>query len=645
MCGIAGIYQLSGSLLLEDAVKTMTSCLEHRGPDNDGFWFDREHGLALGHRRLAILDLSDSGRQPMVSSCKRYVIVLNGEIYNYKQIKAELVKLGYVFKGRSDTEVLLEAIAKWGFEEALKKATGMFAVAVYDNFEKTLSLARDRIGEKPLYYAHAGGRFLFASELKAIGSVSNLEIDIDALALYFRHNYIPAPYTIYRGVKKLEPGCLLTVTPSGIAVDLSTRRYWSLAAVIDNGQSNLLHQAEEELISDFDHLLRTVVGEQMVADVPLGAFLSGGIDSSAVVAIMQSLSSRPIKTFSIGFQEDDYDEAGFARAVAKHIGTEHTELYVSPEEALKFAVKMPAYYDEPFADSSQIPTCIVAQLAKEQVTVSLSGDGGDELFGGYNNYSRADTIWKRAGSIPKPFSRAIESITGLMPLGGLDLIGKAASPFLGQNDFLNGDRINKLTHLMAAKSRADLYRNLISVWPFPEAVVKQSKEPSSMLTRPDLWPKADLNFIEWMMYIDAVSYLPDDILVKVDRACMAVSLESRIPLLDHRVIEYAWKLPFKAKVKEGQKKWLLKQLLYRYVPQELFNRPKQGFAVPIGAWLRGPLKEWAEALLAEERIRKDGFLNYATIATRWHEHQQGKRNWQHSLWTVLMFQAWLEKRG
>lgn len=638
MCGIAGIVDWNGAIRdLEDVVAAMSASLAHRGPDGSGSFIDHRSGLALGHRRLAIVDLTEKGRQPMYSSSGRYVVVLNGEIYNYRALREELTALGLYFRSTSDTEVLLEAVEQWGLAGALARLAGMFALALYDRKESLLYLVRDRIGEKPLYYGEMNGCFFFASELKAIRSLPCFEsrVDTGALALYLRHNYIPAPYSIYRGVWKLRPGTWLKLDLNKPEKGFIQGQYWSLKEVIEARESGPAEgYSPEEAMGRFDRLLKAVVGEQMVADVPLGAFLSGGIDSSLVVAVMQALTAGRVKTFSIGFKEKGFNEAEQAGAVAAHLNTDHSELYVGPGEALALVPDLAGYVDEPFADSSLIPTCLVARLARGQVKVSLSGDGGDELFGGYNTYRMAEEIWAGLGKIPLPLRR--------LAAGGLRLFPDKSSRAGFGSMRLNGDRIRKLAGLMSSTTREILYQNLVSSWREPEKVALNSLEPASYFNRPGSWPQAGLNYCEWMMYLDMSAYLPDDILVKVDRAAMAVGLESRIPLLDYRVIEFAWGLPFDFKVRGGERKWLLKKLLGRYLPAELFARPKQGFSVPLDQWLRGPLKDWAGDLINAERLKKEGFFESGAVIKRWEEHLSGKRNWSQSLWNIFMFQAWYD---
>jgi asparagine synthase (glutamine-hydrolysing) len=623
----------------------MIEAMIHRGPDDSGYWLDADTGVALGHRRLSIIDLSEAGRQPMVSASGRYVISYNGEIYNFMELRRELEKKGHKFRGRSDTEVMLAAFEEWGLERSVKRFAGMFAFALWDTQEKKLHLVRDRLGEKPLYYGWMGGNFLFASELKASRAFSGFspEIDRNVLTLFLRYCYIPAPYSIYEGIRKLTPGCILTISPRQIGEYPDPVPYWSAVEAAARGTRESFPGSEEEALSELEDLLKNAVLGQMVSDVPLGAFLSGGIDSSTVVALMQSQSEKPVKTFSIGFYEEAYDEARYAREVAEHLGTEHTELYVTPEEAMRVVPLLPTLYDEPFADSSQIPTFLVAGLTRRKVTVSLSGDGGDELFGGYNRYFWAKGIWDRTGGIPQGLRALAASALKLVPPVAWDLAFKTLEPVLpvAFKQRLPGDKIHKLAEMLSARSSMEVYRELVSTWKNPSAVVPGANEPATKLTGNAAEGQDD--FACRMMLLDLLTYLPDDILVKVDRACMGVSLESRVPFLDHRVVEFAWKLPLDMKIRGGKGKWILRRLLYKYLPEELVERPKMGFGIPIDRWLRGPLREWAESLLNGERLRREGFFDASLVRKKWQEHLSGRRNWQYCLWNVLMFESWYDR--
>ncbi len=650
MCGIAGFFDPKVDTLKngKEILDKMTDTLIHRGPDDNGIWIDKDMGMGLGHRRLAILDLSPGGHQPMYSASGRYVIIFNGEIYNFMTLRKELEQESfYAWRGNSDTEVMLAAIEKWGIEEAVKRFVGMFAFALYDRKERVLYLVRDRIGIKPLYYGWIKGVFVFASELKAIKSHPYFsgKINLGALALLLRHNYIPTPYSIYEGIYKLYPGHILTLRcKKEKYLKPVISPYWSAKEVVETGNKNPFSNGEKEAIDALESLLKDAIKLRMIADVPLGAFLSGGVDSSTVVALMQAQSTRPVKTFTIGFYEQDYDEARYAKEIATHLGTEHTELYVTPKEAMEVVPKLPTLYDEPFSDSSQIPTFLISKLARTQVTVSLSGDGGDELFGGYNRYFWGRDIWDKLKGMPYGMRMALaKSLTILSPQVW-DAIFFRLDPILPRRlrQRNPGDKLHKLAGILGAKTPKEMYYNLVSHWRKPTNVVIGAEEPLTVLTNPE--KQAHLSdFVSQMMYLDLVSYLPDDILVKVDRASMGVSLEARVPILDHRIVEFAWRLPLHMKIRGDQSKWILRQVLYRYVPRKLIERPKMGFGIPIDKWLRGPLRDWAESLLDESRLRQEGFFNPLPILEKWREHLSGRRNWQHHLWDVLMFQAWLEK--
>ena len=645
MCGITGFLSPGGAR--EEPKRTiwrMTNTLVHRGPDDGGTWEDTRAGIALGNRRLAIVDLSPEGHQPMHSASGRYVLAFNGEIYNFRALYEELEGLGHRFRGHSDTEVMLAAFDEWELEGSLERFNGMFAFALWDREERSLHLARDRLGEKPLYYGWMGGVLLFGSELKALRAHPRFrgEISPNALALYLRHNYIPAPYTIYEGVSKLPPGTHLAIDEAGNASDPVP--YWSAKEIAEHGVDYPFDGSNAEVVDELDSLLRDSIRMRMIADVPLGAFLSGGIDSSTIVALMQAQSDRPVKTFSVGFYEEEYSEARYAKEVAKHLGTDHTELYVTPEEARSVIPRLPTLYDEPFSDSSQIPTYLVSELARRHVTVSLSGDGGDELFGGYNRYVWGRSIWRKIGWMsPRLCGATAGSITAISPQGW-DWVFKMLTPVLPAKlrQTVSGDRLHKLATILNVKNPTVMYTSLVSHWDHPGSIVAGGSEPYTALTDSGRW--ADLPyFIEQMMYLDLVTYLPADILVKVDRASMGVSLEGRIPFLDHRLVEFAWRVPLGMKIKDGQRKWVLRQVLNQYVPKRLVERPKMGFGVPIGAWLRGPLREWAESLLNEKRLSDEGFFDPFPIREKWSEHLSGRRNWPYHLWDVLMFEAWLEE--
>jgi asparagine synthase (glutamine-hydrolysing) len=624
----------------------MTSALMHRGPDDFGYWYQKDIGLALGHRRLSIVDLSPAGHQPMRSPGGRYQIIFNGEIYNHSAIRDELEAAGSgaSWRGHSDTETLLAAIEAWGLERALQRCTGMFALALWDCERRCLALARDRAGEKPLYYGGAGRAFLFGSELKALQAHPAFkgEVDRGCLALFVRHSYVPEPLSIFKGIQRLPAGTILEVNEVGGHKDPVP--YWSFDALAEAGHKQQFAGSEHEAIDELDRVLGDAVAMQMVADVPLGAFLSGGIDSSLIVALMQRQSTRRTRTFTIGFSEPDYDESGYARAVARHLGTEHTELIVTPMETMAVIPRLATIYDEPFADSSQIPTFLVAQLARQHVTVSLSGDAGDELFGGYNRYAWAMRLWGARRLLGPLRGLTARSIRALSPEAWARMLGygKPLVPRRWQASQA-AERVYKLADLLEC-SQQDLYRTLVSHWAAPGEVVIGTVEPVSPLS--ELMARtSDRSLEERMMGWDFMTYLPGDILVKVDRAAMAVSLETRVPMLDHRVVEFAWSLPLKMRVRAGEGKWLLKRLLSRYVPPILTDRPKTGFGIPIEAWLRGPLRAWAEELLDESRLRREGFFNPDPIRQKWQAHVEGRGNWAYWLWDILMFQAWWQAQA
>jgi asparagine synthase (glutamine-hydrolysing) len=640
MCGITGYWSASRQAS-ESMAAAMALRIRHRGPDDAGTWVDAEAGLALAHRRLSILDLSPAGHQPMVSPCGRYVLCFNGEIYNHRELRKQLDAQGggFDWRGHSDTETLLAAVRHWGPERALSRLNGMFAFALWDMTGRTLFLARDRMGEKPLFYGRCGDSFLFGSELKAFTAHPdwNGEIDRDALALYMRHNYVPGPWSIYRGIHKLPAAHFVVIGEAGTRVGEPVC-YWNLAQVADQGTAQADGQAEQ-LADELDALLRDAVGLRMEADVPLGAFLSGGYDSTTVVAMMQAQSTRPVKTFSIGFHEHGYDEARHARTVAAHLGTEHTELYVTPDQAMAVIPRMPTIYDEPFADSSQVPTYLVSAMTRKHVTVALSGDGGDELFCGYNRYVLGHRIWSKLRWLPPLVRRGLAGVCRAAPGHALDRLQRGLPSRLRVSNL--ADRLPKLAQVLEHRDGMAFYRQLVSHFDEPDRMVLGAHEPDTLLSRHDRLPLLP-GLREQMMYLDMVTYLCDDILTKVDRASMAVSLEARVPMLDHRLVEFSWKVPTALKVRHGDSKWLLRQVLYRYVPRAMMERPKMGFGVPIEHWLRGPLREWGEDLLNERRLREEGLLDPAPIRRMWEEHVSGKRRWHYHLWDVLMFQSWKE---
>lgn len=643
MCGITGFWTSRNDGGFEHIAQCMANAMTHRGPDDCGVWSDPESGLFLAHRRLSILDLSPAGHQPMGSACGRYVIIFNGEIYNFAEIRKEIEQTGYAhtWRGHSDTEILLAGFSLWGLEATLKRCVGMFAIALWDREEHKLYLARDRFGEKPLYYGQAGDAFVFGSELKALGAHPGFGASVDrqSLALYLQYSYVPEPRSIYAGISKLLPGHILCVEDCGKKTSLTP--YWSVREVLAQAQTSVF-QDERTSLDRLHDLLNQAVAQQMVADVPVGAFLSGGIDSSLIVALMRQNARAPIHTFSIGFTEAAYDESAQARAVAQHLGTEHSELIVTSDDLLGVVPRLPHLYDEPFGDSSQVPTFLVAQLARSKVTVCLSGDAGDEVFGGYNRYRWAESFWRRVAAVPLPMRQAGASILSLLSPQQWDKFYEVFENALAERFRMRlpGEKIHKFARALSSRNERDLYARVTSLWDNPASVVLQARDVNAILDAPDCLTSV----AERMMYLDQMTYLPGDILVKVDRAGMGVSLESRIPFLDHRVIEYAWGLPLSMKVRHGQGKWALRQLLDRYLPRELVDRPKMGFGVPIETWLRGPLKSWAESLLDETRLRSEGYFETEAIRKLWTQHLDGSRNWHHRLWNVLMFQAWLEQQ-
>lgn len=647
MCGITGFLHLNNNTVdLEKHLRCMTKTLSHRGPDSSGVWTDSKIGIGLGHSRLAIIDLSKQGAQPMNSHSGRYIISFNGEIYNHQSLRLEFEShKSFIWNGSSDTETLLAGFELFGITETLKKCVGMFAFAVWDTVDCSLTLARDRIGEKPLYYGWQNNNsvLLFGSELKALKANPFFSADIsrNSLSLFMRHNNVPCPYTIYNNIFKLSPGYILKINKKG---EESFTQYWSGEKV--KNKSNVLTNCNNanDIVDGLDSILRKSIKRQMISDVPLGAFLSGGVDSSTITALMQEQSNVPIKTYSIGFDESSYNEAIFSKKVAQYIGTDHTEIYLTPSEIMSVIPDLPLIYDEPFADSSQIPTYLVSKLAKNHVQVALSGDGGDEIFGGYNRYHFTATMWGKLSKIPYPIRNIMSWLTNKVS----PLAWNRIADYVGASKIWAdmGTKIYKGSQVMSSKSIEEGYMRLVSHWNDPGLVVKNSQEPPTLLTgnRPSFEGLSD---IETMMMLDMLTYLPDDIMTKVDRAGMANSLEIRSPFLDHQVIDYALNIPMDLKLRhENGKyvtKWALRKVLYKYVPKSLIERPKVGFGLPIGAWIRGPLREWAEDLLSKKRINEDGYFFYEPIRLKWKEHIDGKGSWEHSLWNVLMFNAWLQE--
>jgi asparagine synthase (glutamine-hydrolysing) len=650
MCGITGYLASEASSFngFSNSLKDMTRVLSHRGPDDEDIWTDPDSGIGLGHRRLSILDTSEMGRQPMQSASGRYRIVFNGEIYNFRELRQKLESRNipydapFILRGNSDTEIMLAAIEAWGLLGAIQQFVGMFAFALWDEKNRVLHLVRDRVGIKPLYYGKIHGAFVFASELKSICQFPGFakEIDRHALSLLMRFGYIPAPHSIYRGIFKLTQGTILSMTNKGSS--MTPIPYWSLKDAAEVGMREPFCGTEIDAADQLDSLLRDAVKLRMISDVPLGAFLSGGIDSSTVVAMMQAQNSSAVKTFSIGFEDKQFDESHYAKFIAQKLETDHTELVVSPQNALDIIPRLPTLYDEPFADVSQIPTFLLSQLARQQVTVSLSGDGGDELYCGYDRYQTASSLFKSLSRIPKPLRSGIANILSQVSPKRWD---RALSPVI---KFLKhrwqrvkpGFLVPRFGELIKFNNRQELYLQMISHWNQPIVISDNDFIPALDIENP--WSSSE-NYIEELMFLDMMTNLPDDILTKVDRASMGVGLEVRVPLLDHRVVEFAWKLPLSFKQQGKMGKSILRQVLGRYLPTELFDRPKMGFAVPIGHWLRGPLREWAEDLLDANRLRQEGYLDSQAVQRVWQDHQKGIGNWQYYLWNVLMFQAWLKE--
>jgi len=669
MCGIAGFLSVSSrapQTESEGVLRRMAETLVHRGPDDMGVWADPDAGIGLAHRRLSILDLSPQGHQPMVSACRRFVVSFNGEIYNHREIRRALDReslstpprggpsLPLRWRGTSDTEVLLAAISAWGLARALKNLVGMYAFALWDRADRGLHLVRDRLGEKPLYYGWAGRTLVFASELKALKAHPAWRggVDGEALTAYVRYGYVPAPKAIFTGTYKVPPASVISLSAEsgmryGSGDPIPSWQYWSARDVAFASKDEFFRGSAQDAVARLEELLSNAVRMQMVADVPVGAFLSGGVDSSAVVALMQCASSRAARTFTIGFMEEGYNEARQAKSVARYLGTDHTELYITPAEAREVIPDLPKIYDEPFGDASQIPTFLVSRLARQKVTVSLSGDGGDELFGGYPRYLLARRIWRLRRSLPYPLRTRLAGIANHVLKGGAERLYRimlARMPSTVATRLPSRERVLRLLTALQAPSLPSFYQQFLSHVREPTRLVLGGQEPTPSFAESEL-PTRPHGLLQWLMYLDLTGYFPDDILVKVDRAAMANSLETRAPLLDHRLVEFSLRLPVRLKINRGGTKWVLREVLYRHVPKSLVERPKMGFGVPVGAWLRGPLREWADDLLDPGRLRQDGLLNAQLVGTLWQDHRAGRQDWQYPLWDLLMFQAWLRAHG
>jgi asparagine synthase (glutamine-hydrolysing) len=645
MCGIAGFYNFGDARDRRDMHETgvaMHRAIAHRGPDSADVWQDPESPMVLAHRRLAIVDLSPDGAQPMASASGRYMVAYNGEIYNYRDLQKELISEGYVFKTRSDTEVLLAGIDIWGLSRTLQKLNGMFAIALWDRAQKKIHFIRDRFGKKPLYVGWAGKNLVFASELKALHAHPDFVADMNRniLAQYMRFGYVCAPNAIFKNVWQMLPASVLTIdcNTQNVGVDLSKRMdvYWSLRRVVEDGLQNPVQCSEEQIIHDFEDRLSLATQRRMDCDVPFGSFLSGGIDSSLVTAMMQKYSSRPIKTYSIGFVQDGYDESKQAGLIANHLGTDHHDFMVSSQDALNVIPSLPDMYDEPFADSSQIPTHLISKLARGHVTVALTGDGGDEIMGGYQRHTHIPALWNRIGWIPRAVRQTFGHLMLKVPQRNYDRLRPSYPQF--------GRRMHRMAGVVAASDQKEIYTNLLAVWSEKDAVVLGAVAPEVFLDNSSNWP-AGLSMAERMMFADLSSYRTDDLMVKMDRASMAVALEARAPLMDHELCEYSWRIPHHLKIRGYEGKWLLRQILEKYVPRALTERPKSGFGVPLHDWLKGPLKSWGDDLLNEDRLKKQNIFNASLVSGRWKDFQSGKAGHANAsdLWTALMFQSWHDR--
>lgn len=648
MCGIAGFY-LSDDLNAHNYISClpkMVSMLSHRGPDSSDYIYDKACKVGFAHTRLSIIDTSSAGSQPMESKSGRYIIIFNGEIYNHLDLRIKLDNTSW--RGHSDTETILACIEEWGFKKTLMYCVGMFSIALLDKKESRLKLAVDRFGEKPLYYSTYSGNFVFGSELKALKILPGLTLEVnrDVLSMYLRYKYIPAPYCIYKHVNKIEPGKYISIDLKNIKNCLQQETYWSFKETVNTSQNQLIDISSTDFIKDLEDKLTLSVSRQMLSDVPIGSFLSGGIDSSLITTLMQSQSFKPIKTFTMGFADSAYNEAKYAKEISERLGTDHTELYVDSQMAIDIIQDLPKIYDEPFGDSSQIPTTLLSRLTREHVTVALSGDAGDEIFGGYNRHTSVAPLWNNMKYIPSIIRNGLSNNLSKLSPANLDSLYKKYNKFIPNKYQIShfGDQVQKISQILKSKNEYEMYISLISSWDNPDKIVKGSKEIETFLTSNSNYFDLD-SFEHTMMAIDTLSYLPGDILTKVDRASMSASLETRLPFLDHNLVEFAWKLPIRSKIKKRTGKLPLREILYKYIDRDVIERPKMGFGIPIDTWLRGPLRDWAENLLNEKRLIKEGFFNPEEIRYVWEEHLSGKKNWQDKIWTILMFQLWLENNS